>query len=89
MGIRIRHFDIEMPVRVGASIPLASAGSGESIANRLFMGWFGPRGLASIVFAIIVLDNNLPGAEFIALVVAGTVFMSLILHGVTANPLAN
>lgn len=68
---------------------LGMAGSGESVSNRLFMGWFGPRGLASIVFAIIVLDNNLPGADFMALVVACTVFLSLILHGVTANPLAN
>jgi NhaP-type Na+/H+ or K+/H+ antiporter len=53
----------------------------------LFIGWFGPRGLASIVFAIIVLDAKLPGSEFMALVVACTVFFSLILHGVTARPL--
>ena len=68
---------------------LSLTGSGESVQSRLFLGWFGPRGLASIVFAIIVLDNDLPGAEFIALVVTCTVFVSLILHGVTANPLAN
>jgi len=68
---------------------LSLAGSGESVQNRLFLGWFGPRGLASIVFAIIVLDKGLPGAQFIALVVTCTVFVSLILHGVTANPLAH
>lgn len=67
---------------------LALAGSGESSASRLFLGWFGPRGLASIVFAIIVLQEGVPGAELIALVVACTVVMSLILHGVTAKPLS-
>lgn len=67
---------------------LSLVGSGESVQSRLFLGWFGPRGLASIVFAIIVLDERLPGAEFIALVVTCTVFVSLVLHGVTANPLA-
>lgn len=68
---------------------LSLVGSGESVRSRLFLGWFGPRGLASIVFAIIVLDDNLPGAEFMALVVTCTVFFSLVLHGFTANVLAN
>lgn len=68
---------------------LSLTGSGESVSSRLFLGWFGPRGLASIVFAIIVLDKGIQGAEFIALVVTCTVFFSLILHGVTANPLAD
>lgn len=67
---------------------LALAGTGESPASRLFLGWFGPRGLASIVFAIIVLQEGVSGAKLIALVVACTVVLSLILHGVTANPLA-
>lgn len=68
---------------------LALVGSGESSGSRLFLGWFGPRGLASIVFAIIVLDSELPGAKFMALVVVCTVFFSLVLHGITAKPLAN
>lgn len=64
------------------------AGSGESVSSRLFLGWFGPRGLASIVFAIMVINENVPGSELIALVVTCTVFLSLIAHGVSANPLA-
>jgi len=67
---------------------LALTGSGESVQSKLFIGWFGPRGLASIVFAVIVLDEGLPGSKFIAVVVACTVFISLIVHGMTANPLA-
>jgi NhaP-type Na+/H+ or K+/H+ antiporter len=62
-------------------------GSGESINSRLFLGWFGPRGLASIVFAVIVLDSGLPGAEMMSIVVVTTVFFSLIAHGITARPL--
>ncbi|RKZ99606.1 MAG: sodium:proton antiporter, partial [Gammaproteobacteria bacterium] len=63
-------------------------GTGESVASRLFVGWFGPRGLASIVFAIIVINAKVPNGEFMALVVICTVFFSLVAHGVTAHPLA-
>ena len=64
------------------------SGTGEDTRSRLFLGWFGPRGLASIVFAIIVLNKNLPGGELMALVVVCTVFFSLVAHGISANPLS-
>jgi NhaP-type Na+/H+ or K+/H+ antiporter len=67
---------------------LSLLGTSETNSSKLFLGWFGPRGLASIVFAIIVLDENLPGGDFLAMVVTCTVGLSLILHGVSANPLA-
>jgi NhaP-type Na+/H+ or K+/H+ antiporter len=67
---------------------LSLTGTGESTASKLFLGWFGPRGLASIVFAIIVINAEVPGGEYLALVVICTVFLSLVAHGVTANPLA-
>ena len=67
---------------------LSLTGLGESLSSRLFLGWFGPRGLASIVFAIIVINAKVPHAEQLALVVICTVFFSLILHGISANPLA-
>jgi NhaP-type Na+/H+ or K+/H+ antiporter len=54
----------------------------------MFLGWFGPRGLASIVFAVIVMDANLPGGRFISAVVVTTVILSLVAHGVSAKPLA-
>jgi NhaP-type Na+/H+ or K+/H+ antiporter len=66
---------------------LSLAGTGATVRDRLFLGWFGPRGLASIVFAIIVLDSDLPGGRFIALVVIVTVFFSLIAHGFSARPM--
>jgi sodium/hydrogen antiporter len=55
--------------------------------TRLFIGWFGPRGLASIVFAVIVFDAGLPGRGTIAATAACTVLLSVIAHGMTANPL--
>jgi NhaP-type Na+/H+ or K+/H+ antiporter len=67
---------------------LSLVGIGESVSSRLFLGWFGPRGLASIVFAIIVINAEVPNGEFLALVVICTVFFSLIAHGITAHPLA-
>jgi len=40
---------------------LCLIGTRTSAADKLFIGWFGPRGLATIVFAILVLDEKLPG----------------------------
>jgi NhaP-type Na+/H+ or K+/H+ antiporter len=67
---------------------LSLSGTGESTASKLFLSWFGPRGLASIVFAIIVVNKGVPGGKFIGMVVVLTVFFSLVAHGVSANPLA-
>jgi NhaP-type Na+/H+ or K+/H+ antiporter len=67
---------------------LSLTGTGESVSSRIFLGWFGPRGLASIVFAVIVMDANLPGSRFIGAVVVTTVILSLVAHGVSAKPLA-
>ena len=56
----------------------------------LFAGWFGPRGLASIVLGLVVLEEAplLPGRDEIELVVSLTVLLSVLLHGVTAAPLS-
>lgn len=65
------------------------SGLGEKNPTKLFLGWFGPRGLASIVFAVIVVEKDLPGSRFIAMTVVCTVFLSLILHGLSAGPLSS
>ena len=62
-------------------ICLSLLGSGERLDSRLFLGWFGPGGLASIVFASMVLNAALPGGRLIATVVTCTVGLSLIAHG--------
>ena len=67
---------------------LSLAGTGQKAASKMFLGWFGPRGLASIVFAIIVLNKGVPNAKFLSMVVVLTVFSSLVAHGISANPLS-
>jgi len=56
----------------------------------LFAGWFGPRGLASIVLGLIVVAEapQLAGRNEIEVVVALTVLLSVLLHGLTATPLS-
>jgi NhaP-type Na+/H+ or K+/H+ antiporter len=66
---------------------LCLIGTRTSTADKLFIGWFGPRGLATIVFAVLVLDEKLPGNDTIVLAASWTVLLSVISHGVTANPL--
>lgn len=67
---------------------ISLTGFGASTEGKLFMGWFGPRGLASIVFGVIVLEANLPHGGPIAMTVVCTVMLSILSHGVTANPWA-
>ena len=59
------------------------------LESKLFVGWFGPRGLASIVFAVIVLDAELPGSNMLAATAACTIVLSVLAHGITANPWAS
>jgi NhaP-type Na+/H+ or K+/H+ antiporter len=55
-----------------------------------FLGWFGPRGLASIVFAVIVVQEaNLPQTATILVTTYATVGLSVFAHGITAAPLAS
>jgi NhaP-type Na+/H+ or K+/H+ antiporter len=67
---------------------LCLRGTGIFPSEALFIGWFGPRGLASIVFTIMAIEANVPGAEFISTVAACTIVMSVIGHGLTARPFA-
>jgi NhaP-type Na+/H+ or K+/H+ antiporter len=67
---------------------LSLTGSGFTARDKLFIGWFGPRGLASVVFVIMILDADLPHGDSIAVAVVVTVILSILAHGVTANPLA-
>jgi len=54
-----------------------------------FVGWFGPRGLASVVFALLALEEIGQGAAGSAITIIGfTVLLSVVAHGVTADPLA-
>jgi NhaP-type Na+/H+ or K+/H+ antiporter len=66
---------------------LALAGLGLRAADRMFIGWFGPRGLASIVFGVIVFDEYLPGGITLTATVVCTILLSIVAHGLSASPL--
>jgi NhaP-type Na+/H+ or K+/H+ antiporter len=73
-------------------VAVALAGSGLAAPTKAFVGWFGPRGLASIVFGILAVDSlTEAGAPFgaIASTVTWTVLLSVIAHGLSAGPLAD
>ncbi|MDO9315342.1 MAG: cation:proton antiporter [Burkholderiaceae bacterium] len=67
---------------------LALAGLGLSTQEKLFIGWFGPRGLASIVFGVMVLDAHLPNGGTLVATVVCTIVISIVAHGLSAGPLA-
>ncbi|WP_405443304.1 cation:proton antiporter [Streptomyces avidinii] len=67
---------------------LSLVGSGLRAPTVAYIGWFGPRGLASVVLALLVAEEHIPGAELLGRVVAITVALSVLLHGVSAVALA-
>ena len=68
-------------------VVLCLAGTGMRAADKLFVAWFGPRGLATIVFAVIVSSEKLPGDDTVIAVAGSTILLSVLAHGVSANPL--
>ncbi|MBV9681728.1 MAG: cation:proton antiporter [Solirubrobacterales bacterium] len=70
-------------------VAIAMLGSGAQRQTVSFLGWFGPRGLASIVFAVIAVEEaHLAGVETILLTTYLTIGLSVLAHGITAAPLA-
>jgi sodium/hydrogen antiporter len=71
-------------------VAIAMLGTRARAPTLGFLGWFGPRGLASIVFAVIVVEeSNLPHESLIVLAIYLTVGLSVFAHGLTAAPLAD
>jgi NhaP-type Na+/H+ or K+/H+ antiporter len=70
-------------------VGMAMVGTGARRPTVAFLGWFGPRGLASIVFALLLVEEGgLPNADVILIVTFVTVGASVFAHGVSAAPLA-
>jgi sodium/hydrogen antiporter len=69
-------------------VALALVRTGLSRSTVLFVGWFGPRGLVSIVLGLVYLEEqaNLPGESTIRLAVMATVLLSIFAHGLSASP---
>ena len=71
-------------------VAIGMLGSHARVPTIGFLGWFGPRGLASIVFAVILIEESqLPHEELIVLATYITVGLSVFAHGFTAAPLAD
>jgi NhaP-type Na+/H+ or K+/H+ antiporter len=71
-------------------VALAMLGTGMRRVTVGFLGWFGPRGLASIVFVLILVEETeLPERSLMLTVVTWTVALSVYAHGLTAWPGAN
>jgi NhaP-type Na+/H+ or K+/H+ antiporter len=64
---------------------LALSWSGEKMESKMFLAWFGPRGLASIVFFVIVASEQLPSESLMQHVVVCTITLCVVAHGITAN----
>jgi sodium/hydrogen antiporter len=80
-----------LALTVARMVPVALAllGSGLDRATVAFIGWFGPRGLATVVFGLIAVDSlTPPHANLVLGAVTVTVTFSVLLHGVSASPLA-
>jgi sodium/hydrogen antiporter len=71
-------------------VALSLLGSGARRPTLAFVGWFGPRGLATIVFAVILIDESaLPHERTLLLAVVATIGISVFVHGLSARPLTD
>lgn len=59
-----------------------------SWAARFFIGWFGPRGLSSLLLALLAVEADVPGAELLLTVTGIVVLISVLAHGISATPLS-
>jgi sodium/hydrogen antiporter len=75
------------PLVVGSVLWLGRAGL--SRYARQFIGWFGPRGLASLLFALLVVTEGVPGGEQLFALIGVVVLVSVVAHGVTATPFSH
>ena len=78
-----------MSPEIGLPVALVLLGTGLDRFSVAFMGWFGPRGLASVIFALLALEGLDEAGQEIVAIISVTVLASVILHGFSADPLAN
>jgi len=70
-------------------VTMSLLGTASGLSERLFLGWFGPRGLASILFILLVGESGqIPHYDLLTTIVFTTVAFSILLHGLTAGPVA-
>jgi NhaP-type Na+/H+ or K+/H+ antiporter len=84
-AIAIAAFTLVVARPIAVFVALAGA-SGVGTAGKAFMAWFGPKGVATMTFALFVLGSTDPNADRIAGIAALTVFVSIVVHGLTDQP---
>jgi NhaP-type Na+/H+ or K+/H+ antiporter len=88
-GAMIAYAALSLTVVRMAPAAVSMVGSGLRVPTVGFLGWFGPRGLASVLFAILIVSQaDLPNGHLIFSITMLTVLGSIVLHGITAAPLA-
>ncbi len=75
---------IARPLAIGLVLRKAAV----SNAARAFIGWFGPRGLNSLLLALLVVEAGVAGSELLLGVVGVVVTVSVVVHGASATPLS-
>jgi len=65
------------------ALAIALIGTGVSRAALAFMAWFGPKGVATMTFSLLVLGSGVPGAERMYDIAALVVLCSIVAHGLT------
>jgi NhaP-type Na+/H+ or K+/H+ antiporter len=71
------------------TVLVALVGTRTDLATRLFMGWFGPKGVATMTFSLLVLNEGIADGREIFNIAALAVFASILAHGLTDTPGAN
>jgi NhaP-type Na+/H+ or K+/H+ antiporter len=69
-------------------VALSLLGAGFDRLSVAFIGWFGPRGLASVIFALLALEDLHDAAQEVVATIALTVLLSVVAHGLSARPFA-
>jgi NhaP-type Na+/H+ or K+/H+ antiporter len=84
-SVAIAAFTLLVARTVAVFVSLAGSRQVD-LAEKAFMAWFGPKGVATMTFALFVLGSAVPGGDQIAAIAALTVFVSIVVHGLTDQP---
>jgi len=89
-AVEIAYAALSLTIVRMLPVAVALAGSRARLPTVAFLGWFGPRGLASIVFGVVVVEAaGLTHTSALTVAIVVTVALSVVAHGISAAPLTN
>lgn len=86
LGLAAIAIFVARPLAIGLVLSIRPAALSRSA--RAFIAWFGPRGLNSMLFALLVAAGGVPDGEFVLAVTGMVVLVSVVLHGASATPVS-